>query len=233
MLQRWLSALERERALIGSRAEAEARLTAWVPWIVAAVGGDPAAEAELLRIVALDARNLAQESRAASTVVTQSMLLDEAWPEPPHAVRRLTRLLVRVAADAHALGAMGVREAAHRRLLADHTPVVPIEGRWLGFLMGPPDPDVIDGVLGRLLRAAAGAGAKEVGLDLSASPGPDPVLLRTLDGFAGMDTGPVRRLTVLGLETPQTLRVELARRDIPPQRVAVTTLTEWLSGPAT
>ena len=228
-LERWLDVLGDAGALIGGRAATKARLEGWVPWLEAAAAGDQSAQAELLRIVALDARNLAQEGRAASSAIAQPLLLERAWPTSSDA-RRLSHLLVRVAADAHALGAAGVRDAAHRRLLARRTPIIPIGTGWLGFMVGAIDPDVLDGVLGRLLQVAAGSGAAEVALDLSGAEPPDALLARTLLGFVTVDTGPVRRLTVTGVGDPDALLRTLARDKVPPARVAVSNLTDWVAG---
>lgn len=229
-LERWLDALDAAGALIGDRAATKARLEGWVPWIDAAAGGDDAAQAELLRIVALDASNLAQEGRAASSAVTQPLLLDRAWPTPTEAQRRLAHLLVRVAADAHALGAAGVKDLARSRLLARHTPIVPIGRGCLGFIIGPIGPDVVDGVIGRLLQVAAGVGATEVALDLSGAEPPNALLSRTLAGFVTVDTGPVRRLTVTGVEAPDALAEVLHRKQVPDERVTVSELTAWIVG---
>ncbi len=231
LLERWLDQLESASALIESRTATAQRLEGWIPWLEAAMGNDESARAELMRIVALDARNLAQEGRPASTVITQPLLLSTAWPEFSESALELSHLLVRVAADAHALGNAEVKDARQRILLARHSPIVPTPVGWLGYLIGPMVPDVIDGVFGRLLQAAATTAAAEVAVDVSGAEGPNPLFVRTLEGFAEADTGSVLRLTVTGVDGTE-LTQELARRSVPLHRVSVAALEDWLAGPS-
>ena len=229
LLDRWLDELSTAEALIGDRNATAARLEGWIPLLEAAVAGDEAALAELLRIVALDARNLAQEGRPASTVIAQPLLLSGAWPEP--AALTLSQLLVRVTADAHALGCAEAKESRQRALLARHLPVLPVGRGWLGFLVGPLGSDVIDGVFGRLLTAAAGTASSEIAVDIAGAEAPGglgALFLRTLEGFATADTGPVERLVVTG--APAGAMTEaLADRRVSPERVTVGRLNDWLS----
>ena len=227
LVERWLDHLADAGALIGTRADTRARLENWAPALEGAVLGDRAAEGELLRLVALDARNLAQEGRPASLVVAQPLLLEAVWPE----ARRLSHLLVRVAADAHALGTTGVHEDRTRRLLARRAPVVAAGPGWLAFLMGPMDAEVLDAIFGRLLQAAAGAGAPEVAIDLSGAEAPDAMFLRTLVGFSTADTGPVKRLTVTSAADPGGLAAALGTQNVSMDRVTVSTLGQWLDRP--
>ena len=227
LLERWLDRLETSGALIDGRPATRARLEAWFPWLQAAATGDESARAELMRLVALDARNLAQEGRPASTVVAQPLLLAGAWSAP--AADELCQLLVRVAADAHALGIAGVHEAAQQRLLAKHAPVVALGDRWLGYLIGPMAADVIDGLFGRLMTGAAGMGATDIAVDVSGAQGPTPLFYRTLKGFSDTDTGSVRRLTVTGLAHTAIFERELEAMSIPSTRVTTGSLSTWLA----
>ena len=228
LLERWLDELDAAGALIGNRQATAARLEGWVPWLEAAARGDEAAQAELLRIVAFDARNLAQEGRPVSTVLWQPLLLEEAWPGERAEGARLSRLLVRVAADAHALGTAAMMDARQRALLARRSPVIPIGARWLGFMLGPMAEEVIDGVIGRLLQAAAGSGSTDVALDICGAEPPNALFVRTLEGFATADTGPVSRLTVTGAPSESNLAADFAARGVKPERVAFAPLSDWL-----
>ena len=233
LLERWLDRLEADGLLVGGRAATAARLQGWLPWLQAAAEGDASAEAELLRIVAFDARNQAQEGRPASLAVSQPLLLAAVWSEVSAEVsQRLSQLLVRVAADAHALGAAGVKDGQQRTLLGRRTPVTRFGDRWLGFIVGPLDAEVVDVVLDRLLVAAVGAGARETGVDLSGAEAPNPLFLRTLEGFAKSDTGSVARLTVTGVVDAPRYVQALAANGVRPERVAFGRLDEWLQSTA-
>ena len=230
-LEEWLDGLAGAGALIGGREATTARLRGWLPWLEAAVTDD-AARAELLRLVALDARNLAGEGRPASVAITQVLLLEDAWASPSTETRSLVRLLIRVAADAFALGLRTAQEAEHAALLGRRLPVVPIADRWLGYLLGPMVPEVIDGVMARLLHAAAASGARQVALDIAGATAPNEVFFRTLEGFSVTNTGSIEVLTLTNAPDLQPLREALSRHRIPSNRVQVARLNDWLAAPS-
>lgn len=227
LLERWLDQLEEAKALIDGRESTAARLEGWLPWLEPAADDDEAAQSELMRIVALDARNLAQEGRAASVVVAQPLLLASAWPD--HRGAKLSQLLVRVAADAHTLGTVAAKEAKFRALVGRAAPVVPLGDRWLGYLIGPMAAEVIDGVLGRLLSAAAGAGRTQVALDIAGAEPPNDVFVRTLSGFTATNTGSVERLTITGVTDPDALAAQLKTEGVPSAQIRIQMLEAWLN----
>lgn len=216
----WLRHLEAHRLLMAPAPALAAQLSGWVEQL------DPGADdhQELLEQVALHARDLGADGKPASAALTQIALLEDALIDARidiEPLRDRLRELARVVADAHALGAASRLERRFRRTLSG-APVVQLPGQAVvAFMVGPMDADVIDALVGRLLRAAAGLGAPRIVLDVSSAEPDDEVFHRSLEGFAKGRDFQSFSLAVTGLRDAAATRRRLDARGVPAGRIAL------------
>jgi len=159
-----------------------AAMAAWWPlWLAARAGDEPSAF-DLLERAALDARDAGERGRTASQTLEPWIRLARI-----HATAEDLELqgrLVRVAADAHALGAVWRNERAHRDAMTHESPIAALPGGVVvAWLWGPPERSVLDGVLDRLFRRAVATGARYAVVDLSRLSPLDDTVRATLYGI--------------------------------------------------
>jgi hypothetical protein len=238
LLAAWLDHLDPGRE---PRATLASELDGWLTLFLDAAAGDGAAREELAALVALAARRLAGEGRAASTAVLRCLALEDALFAvlgPDHGLDRLARDLVRIAADAHQVG-HGERERERmKRRLIDASPVLRVgERAVVGFVLGSMDADTVDALMGRVLRVAVGSDAPLLVIDVAGAPPDDDLFHRTLRGFVASEHAHRRRLVVTGLRDPVRTRGALTALGVPEGRVELrgdlgATLEALLGGPA-
>ncbi len=202
------------------------QLSGWLQLIATL---DNADRDELLRQVALHARNLGTEGRPASAAIMQVYLLEEALRHAECEMQPLRPCLVellRVVADAHALGASCRQDRRFKDRLGA-SPIITLPNQAvLGFLVGSMQAELIDTVLGRLLRAAAGCDEAKTILDVSGAPKDDETFHRSLHGFATAPDFAGMTLIVCGLEDPETTRAALTKLKTPSGRLFVVNCLE-------
>ncbi|MFO0725158.1 MAG: hypothetical protein U1E65_15360 [Myxococcota bacterium] len=208
ILAAWAQRVSAERLFQRDKESALTEMAAWLPLIDAASRGDADAERELYKLVAFFGRSTGMEGLPPSTGIARLILLGEAITEvdPPSAPRALItlRALIRVAADAHALG-QGERHNIERiKELREYSPVF----RWspttvVGFLLGSMASEVLDPLIGRLLREAAASGARRVILDVSGAPPDDDRFHRTIEEILGKNAELRVELVLSGLRDPE------------------------------
>jgi hypothetical protein len=157
-------------------------------------------------------------------------VLSELTPEAP--TRGITREMLRVAADAHALGTREQQEARYHRQIRDFTPLVHLEGgrTVLAFLLGPMTPDLIDAALGRLLRECARNEATTAVIDMFGAEADDDRFHRTIRAL--LEEPPGRKLTLVltGLRDAETTRAALSNLGADVARVRFeVSLNEYLA----
>lgn len=178
---------------------------------------------ELEGLVALHARSLGESGRPASQAVLQVHVVSTL---PGLTSKRQTlgpwiERLVRVAADAHAIGAATRLERRGSRRLRERLPVLEIPGGTvLACAVGRLDGDMLDVLLGRAFVVAMGAGAREVALDLGGADEIDErALLDTLVGFKRHELAGKLRLVVIGAPDPDGLTARLRTRGVGSEQV--------------
>jgi hypothetical protein len=200
------------RVTMAKPADAAAELEGWIELLYAARDGDAGAETDLYRLIAMHGRRLGQEGRPASAAILQPLLLEdtlEAELGVDHPFRSHVRELVKIVADAHALGQGERTENAHDKMLRTSSPVLRLGQRAVvGWLIGPLRPDTIDAVVGRLFAECAGAGAPMAILDLSTAGPPTDVFFRTVAGYSKSDVAKKYRLVITGVD--ETAREQIA-----------------------
>lgn len=211
MVRAWVARAERDRVL-GRELEAlVAEVAGWVELLL-----EPRDREELTKLLALHGRAAGFEGLPASVLALRLMALEEAWAEAapdtaPTALPYL-RTLLRVALDAHSLGAAEARELRHHRALRDMTPVFRAAGgRVVAILLGPLVPDLLDAAMARVLHTYAGGECSTIVLDLLGAERDDA---RFADTIAALLVEPaVRGGTVIltGLSDPA--RTEALLRD--------------------
>lgn len=237
LLETWLQALEAERALSGSKEAAAAELGTWLALLEPAAEGDEPAQHELFKLVAFHARSLGFEGQPASLVVLRVELLQEALrtaggTEPAPALRAVVRSMLRIAADAHALGAAERLTAKHHREIRDFSPLVRLDEQTvLAFMLGPMTPELIDAITGRLLRECAMIGAKTAVLDVFGAAADDDRFQRTIAELLRQPPAKNLTLVLAGLRDVEGTRAALSGLGVDPARVRFTaTLSEYLHG---
>ncbi len=166
---------------------------------------------ELSGVIALFARGEGEAGRPASGVVLPVAALAAAI-RSVGGESGVGADLLRVAADAHAVG-LGTRHGRRlARMLERSSPVLELpDGRVLACPVGHLDGDLIDAVLFRAFALAAASGAAEVVLDLSAATIADEqALLSTLRRFPEHERASALRLTVTGVDDLDLWREHLA-----------------------
>lgn len=225
VLSSWLTRLGRAHVRGEDPGAASAQLSGWLALLHAGSEGDAGAHAELLRLVAFDARNHGAEGRPASVPLTRLLLLEDALLDvlgPHHGFAHLTRALLQAAVDAHGVGLADRLRQRHERELIQSTPLVRLGDRAvLGFLLGPMVADNLDALFGRLLRVCVGAGAPLAIIDLAHAAPDDDLFHRTIKGFAESPDAPSVRLILTGLRDPETTRAALSALGCPLGRITL------------
>jgi hypothetical protein len=220
LIEAWLDRLEGAHVLMGNRDAAMSELMRWLDYLGPTADGDQSTAHELHKLVAFHARNLGAEGRPASAALMQILLLEDALEavgqrgseatedrgsarsrEPPKAapleaedrtvLAPTLRELLRVVADAHALGASERARNRHHLEIRDFSPVVRLgEKSIMGFLLGNMDGDLIDAMMGRLLRETVRSGADVVVLDTFGAARDNDTFHRTVQAFQRSDGSP-------------------------------------------
>jgi len=218
VVRAWVARAERDRVL-GRELEAlVAEVAGWVELLL-----EPRDREELTKLLALHGRAAGFEGRPASVLALRLMALEEAWaeaaPDTAPTVLPYLRTLLRVALDAHSLGAAEARELRHHRALRDMTPVFrAVGGRVVAILLGPLVPDLLDAAMARVLHTYAGGECSTIVLDLLGAERDDA---RFADTIAALLAEPAVRggvVVLTGLSDParteallREARAELSR----------------------
>lgn len=221
LLDAWLTKLEAAHVLMGAREAAEAELGRWLSYLSQAASGDDSAERELFKLVAFHARGLGAEGRPASAALMQAVLLQDVVigiygakpgsPAPPSGLLAVLRELLRVVVDAHALGSSERTKLRHHLEIRDFSPVIRLGSKTIvGFLLGAMERDLIDAMIGRLLREAARTHADEVVLDVFGAARDNETFQRTIQAFLRSEVGCRIRLTLSGLRDAEGTKRALA-----------------------
>lgn len=219
VLDAWVRRLEAERVHMAPIQALRSELSGWLPLLFSA---DTVDHDALMRQVAFHARNLGAEGRPASAAILQIALLEDAMNEVGSmtpAQRPVLRQMLRVVADAHALGA-SVRQQNNHQAALSRAPIVRLPGQaTVGFLVAGMQAQLIDAVLGRLLRAAAGSQEARAILDVSGAPPDDETFHRSLHGFATRPEFKGLTLDVTGLGHPAGTQDALDQLNTPRDRI--------------
>jgi hypothetical protein len=176
---------------------------------------DEASTHELHKLVAFHARSLGAEGRPASLAMMQIELLGDALHGPeaaPLDVRtsKVLREIARIVADSHALGAMERAKFRHQLEIRDFSPVIRLgETTVVGFLLGAMERELIDAMIGRLLREAARTNADQVILDCFGAARDNETFHRTIQSFMKHEVGCRIHLTLSGLRDTDATRTAL------------------------
>lgn len=224
MLDAWIRRMAAAKVLMGEKEGIESELSGWLELIDRTVAGEAWAETELLRLVAVHARNLGAEGRPASAVLTQIILLDETLAEAGRAeeTRTLIQQLLRLVADAHEAGVTQRLTAKHRKRLSAMAPVIRLgERAVVGFLLGPMQSELLDALVGRVLRETVRCGAEVAVIDCLAADRDDELFHRTIAAMQKQPPGDRLRVILTGLRDPERSRQDLARFGVDLERVSV------------
>ncbi len=210
----WLDRLESAHVLMGSREPARNELSRWLDYLGPAAEGDQSTAHELYKLVAFHARNLGAEGRPASAALMQIILLEEALQEAlkevPRSITQITREMMRVVADAHALGSSERSKNRHHLEIRDFSPVIRLgEKTIMGFLLGSMESDLIDAMMGRLLRETARTSADVVVLDTFGAARDNELFHRTVQAFTRSEVGCRVTLVLTGLRDPEATKTAL------------------------
>ncbi len=201
---------------MGPREAVASALERWLTLFFPALEGDQASAHELYKMVAFHARGLGGEGRPASAALMQIVLLEEALGS----ASSQTRELIKIVADAHALGASERAKNRHQLEIRDFSPVVRLgEKTILGFLLGAMDSDLIDAMTGRLLREAARSSADQVILDCFGAARDNPTFHRTVQAFLRHEIGCRVTLTLAGIRDVEATRAALLQLGCNMERV--------------
>lgn len=209
----WIHRLEQAHVLMGPRDAIDSELGRWLDHVGATASGDESAARELHKLVAFHARALGAEGRPASAALTQVLVLEESVDaiHPGAALGPVFRELLRIVADAHALGASERAKNRHQLEIRDFSPVVRVgEATLLGFLLGSMESDLIDAMLGRLLRETVRTGAEHVVLDAFGAARDNDTFHHTIAAFQRHEVGGRVHLTITGLRDADATREHLA-----------------------
>jgi hypothetical protein len=223
ILAAWLDHLE--PSALGGDAHLASELEGWLVLFAAALEGDRSAHGDLRRLVAMAARRWCSQGRPASTSVSRLLALEDALFAvlgPDHGLDGPARELVRIAADAHALGQSERERALAERGLIEATPVLSFgESLVAGFLLCSMAPDNLDALMGRLMRMAVGSGASTVLIDVAGAPPDDDRFHRTIAGFLESEVAHGRTLVISGLRDPEATLAALRAQQAPLARLEV------------
>lgn len=235
VLESWVSLLAREKLLMAEREGLRAEFGSWLELLDAGAAGDVGASAELLRLVALHTKGLGYDGRPSSAVVMQvarlqdALLAQETAPDP--AILRLVGEMVRVAADAQALGQSDRLQERALNELKHRSPVFRLPHAVLGCLVGAMRAELMDALLGRMLRECTRHGLDQLILDVSSADDLDDRFYRTIQGlFTSPDVPPVS-LTLTGLRDLDGARAALAELGVDTRRLRLASELGEVLGP--
>ena len=224
ILAAWATRVGAERLFQRDKESALTEMAGWIPLLDAATSGDEASERELYKLVAFHARSAGMEAQPPSTVVARLVLLGEAIAEaaPASSAKSvaLVRALIRVAADAHALGQTERFTGVRLRELRDISPVFQWSPTTLvGFLLGSMASEVLDPLIGRLLREAVASGARRIVIDVSGAPPDDDRVHRTVEEILGENAELRLEPVLCGLRDPDATRAKLVAMGVDESRL--------------
>ncbi|MBI2373625.1 MAG: hypothetical protein HYV07_06465 [Deltaproteobacteria bacterium] len=202
----------------------EGDLAAWLERLEKAIEGDEVNASEILDFASLLGRRLGLERRPASTALTLALALSDALRElgvtTPEA-ESLTRRLAAVLVDAHALGTREDAEDRHQKQLRDASPIVRLEDRAvIGFLIGPSSSDLLDAMVGRLLRESVAASAPDLAIDVFGTERLDDRFFQTIAALTKSDQAAhVRRVVITGARDQDAVLDALVRSGADPKRL--------------
>jgi hypothetical protein len=209
----WVTRLEAAHVLMGSKDAIQSELARWLAHLGPTIDGDASQARELYKLVAFHARNLGAEGKPASAALMQALLLDDAVREgigSEASVRDVMREVMRVVADAHALGASERAKNRHNLEIRDFSPVIRVGDKTImGFLLGAMETDLIDAMIGRLLRETARTSADVVVLDTFGAARDNDTFHRTVQAFMRSEVGCRITLVLTGLRDPEATRTAL------------------------
>ncbi|MEQ8276759.1 MAG: hypothetical protein RMA76_26805 [Deltaproteobacteria bacterium] len=208
-LTAWLERLAAARVTMAGAEAVASEFAGWLELLERATEGDSSAEGDLYRLCAMHGRRLGQEGRPASAAILQPLLLADVLG-PDHRFAGRVRELVKIIADAHALGTTERLETRQNKMLRTSTPVLRVPGAVVGWIVGPMLADTIDAIAGRLFAECAAAGASKAILDLSTAQAPNDVFFRTIAGYTKSDIAPKYRLVLTGVEDIDATRAAIA-----------------------
>jgi hypothetical protein len=216
ILEAWLDQIAAEQLAVSSQEALAAELSGWLALLGPASEGDAPAKHELLKLIALHARSLGYEEKPASATVLRIALLQDAHLEAhgqiPPKTREIIRWMIRVAADAHALGQAERLSAKHQREIRDFSPIVRLDDQTvLAFMLGPMSPELIDAILGRLLRECASCSAKVAVLDVFGAAAADDRFHRTIAELLESEPGKKLTLVLAGLRDADPTKAALQK----------------------
>jgi hypothetical protein len=211
VLDAWIDGLEAAHVLMGPREAVSAELSRWIALIGPAIEGDQAAAHELYKLVAFHARALGADGRPASAALMQISVLEDLMRSSAPASAPVLREILRITVDSHALGSSERAKNRHHLEIRDFSPVVRLgEKTIVGFLLGAMESDLIDAMIGRLLREAARSGADNVVLDCFGAARDNSTFHRTVQAFLRHEVGCRVTLILAGLRDPEATKAALA-----------------------
>jgi hypothetical protein len=235
LLDAWVSHLAKEKLLMGEREALTAELSTWLQLLFAGAGGDTGASAELFRFVALHCKSLGHEGRPASAVVMQvaslkDLLLGQT-PAPDPKLLQLVHELIRVAADAQALGQgeklkeKAIDELKHR------SPVFTLPNVVLGCLVGPMRAELLDALFARVLTECARHGIDRMIVDISSADEPDDRFFRTIHGLLTSPDVPPVSVIISGVRDLDATTMALRKLGVDTPRLRLVTQLGEVLGP--
>lgn len=225
----WTRRAEQDRVLPRDAASAVAEVAGWVTEALASAE-------ELSKLVALHGRAAGFEGVPASVVALRLGALEDAWrtaaPASFDGVQASLRTALRVALDAHGLGAAEARDARHHRAIRDMTPIFRTRGdRVVALLLGPMIPELIDAAMARILHETAAAETSAVVIDLLGAAPDDERFHHTVAAL--LREPPLYKRTVIlsGLADPVRTKAGLAAAGADLERIRFAPrLSDVLSG---
>ncbi len=214
-----LKVLTEDRTLLGSVVRG---------WLEALQKPDDATD--LSERVALYGRSLGTDGQPASAAVLQGVLLRDILAAADAGEDIVTRTtgLIRILADAHALGSLEREKLRARRARQSAAPVLCIAGVGvIGFVADTADADLVDGVVARVLRECAGRGERQAIIDIGGARREDQLIHRTIAGFTTSGDADRYHLVVTGLGPVSRTRIALEGLNANFERL---TLAETLDG---
>lgn len=206
----WTRRAEADRVLGKDAEPAIAEIAGWIT--VLRESGDTAT-GELGKLVALHGRTAGFEGVPGSIVALRLGALEDAWeevaPDEHRRVRPILRTMLRVALDAHGLGAAEARDARHHRAIRDMTPLFRVGDRVVALLLGPMIPELIDALMARVLHELAANEASAVVLDVLGAGPDDARLHHTIAALLREAPMYKRTLILTGLGDPTRTRAGL------------------------
>ena len=231
----WVHRLADRRLLMGLREGVKAQLSAWLTHLDAAAAGDEPAGHELFKLAAFHARALGFDGRPASAAIGQIIELRAAVAEAcghlPSRLERQIDELLRVVADAHALGHAERLGGQHAQVLRNGAPVIRLDDTTIAaFVIGPMHAENVDALVGRLLREVAATGAQQAVVDLFGADDPDDRFHETAALLLQSPEGRNVHLVLTGARDPEKTQDAILGHGVDAARVEVAaSFNAWLA----